>query len=212
MVIRYKTLSLIHFKFIFFILAQVSYAQSRIFLDEQIRFESSNEKTVAIYNLPLLYQLTKTSVSLECFRRTLRRITEKHAILRTCLRFDISSGNLIQYVQTNDIQDWFDFEISIIDNDNDLKMIFNDEITNRKHFDINHGRVFRCHVVRRRSSTIIDEDFLAIDDWIIFNFHHIAFDGESEQIFFDDLQQLYELEQKIQVKDQETTLQYIDCK
>lgn len=158
-------------------------------------------------------RLSKCSISIECFRRVLRRITEKHAILRTCLRFDTVSGNLIQYVQANNIQDWFGFGISFIDDDNDLKTIFNDEVTNRTHFDINEGRVFRCHIVRRRSSTMNDNDSLSVGDWIIFNFHHIAFDGESEQIFFDDLHEFYNNEQQqLQVNDENTILQYIDCK
>jgi hypothetical protein len=168
-----------------------------------MRFESSNENRVAIYNLPLLCRVSKCSVSIESLRRALRRITEKHAILRTCLRFDVVSGNLIQYVQANDIQDWFGFDISVIEDDNDLKTIFNDEITNRTHFDLNEGRVFRCHIVRRFSSAMNENEFLSVGDWIIFNFHHIAFDGESEQIFLDDLQECYGHEQQ---------LQYIDCK
>ena len=191
----------------FVVLAECSYAQCRIYLDEQMRFESSNKKSVAIYNLPFLYRLSERSLSIESLRQALRQITKKHSILRTCLRFDTIHGNLIQYVQN---KDWFELDVSIIDDDNHLKMIFNDEMTNRRHFDLNEGRVFRCHILRRRSSSVQNDDLLSVNDWIIFNFHHIAFDGESEQIFLDDLQQFYNDEQK--GNNQQTILQYIDCK
>ena len=193
-----------------FVLAEASFAQYRIYLDEQIRFECSNEKSIAIYNLPFLYRLSERSLSIESLRRSLRQITEKHSILRTCLRFDTINGNLIQYVRNNDIQDWFGLDVSVIEDDNDLQMIFNDEMTNRRHFHLNEGRVFRCHIVRRRSSDIDDKDLLSVNDWIIFNFHHIAFDGQSEQIFLDDLQQFYNDQQKS--NNQQIIFQYIDCK
>ncbi|UJR19788.1 hypothetical protein I4U23_022922 [Adineta vaga] len=188
--------------------AKVSFAQSRIFLDEQIRFQSWNEEMIAIYNLPLLCRLSKSSLSIEDLRQTLRQITAKHAILRTCVRLDPKTGHLSQYIQPNDIQDWFSFEISIIDDNNELKTIFNHEVINRKLFDIAFGRVFRCHIVRQRSSVVNATDLLSTDDWIIFNFHHIAFDGESERIFLDDFQQLYN--HKHQKQDNDKLLQYID--
>jgi NRPS condensation-like uncharacterized protein len=159
----------------------------------------------------LLCRLSEGSLSIECLQRALRQITRKHAILRTCLRFDPASGDLTQYIQPNDVQDWFGFDVSVIEDDNKLKTIFNDEVTNGTHFDLSQGRVFRCHTVCRRSSDTNDNGLLLVDDWIIFNFHHAAFDGESEQIFLDDLQKFYTHEQQLQVKDEQPTLQYIDC-
>jgi hypothetical protein len=193
------------------VLAEASFAQCRIVLDEQIRFHSSNENSIAIYNLPMLCQLSECSMSIECLRQGLRFLTGKHAILRTCLRFDPVNGNLTQYVQPNDVQDWFGFDVSVIQDDNKLKTIFNEEMTNRTHFDVSKGQVFRCHIVCRRSSTLNDDGFLLVGDWIIFNFHHVAFDGESEQIFLDDLQQFYTHEQQRQVNDDHAIPQYIDC-
>jgi NRPS condensation-like uncharacterized protein len=56
------------------------------------------------------------------------------------------------------------------------------------------------------------DDVLSTGDWIIFNFHHAAFDGESEQIFLDDLQEFYNHEQQLQLNNSQTALEYIDCK
>lgn len=192
-------------------LAEVSFAQSRIFLDEQIRFHSGDETAMAIYNLPLLCRLSECSLSIKRLRETLRLITEENAIFRTCLRFDTVSGNLSQSVQPNHVQDWFGFEVSVISDDKELETILNDEMINRKYFDLSEGRVFRCHVARRRSSASIDDDFLSVGDWIIFNFHHVAFDGESERIFLRNLQELYTHKHQLHVDDVQTKLQYIDC-
>ncbi|CAF4097549.1 unnamed protein product, partial [Adineta steineri] len=189
---------------------EASFAQSRIFLDEQIRFQSSNQKTTAIYNLPLLCRLSESTMSIEYLQQILRQITEKHAILRTNIRLDSTTGRLNQYIQPNNIHDWFSFHTSIIDDNSELNIILNDELTNRTYFDFNQGRVFRCHIVRQRSSIINHNDFLSAGDWIIFNFHHIAFDGESEQIFLDDFQQFYNYKQQVQINDEKTTLKYID--
>lgn len=197
---------------VFLILAQASFAQCRIVLDEMVRFNITDEKCLAIYNLPILCRLLQSSVSIESLRRSLRQMTAKHAILRTCLRFDSVDGNLSQYVQLNDIQDWFILNVSVIDDDNQVQTILNDEITNRNHFDWNQGRVFRCHVICRRSSTTHNIDTILAGDWIIFNFHHAAFDGESEQIFLDDLQEIYSHGERYSDNDDQTTMQYIDCK
>jgi NRPS condensation-like uncharacterized protein len=193
--------------------AEASFAQSRIVLDEQIRFHSSTEKVIAIYNLPLLYRLSAGSLSIEHLRHALRQITLKHSILRTSLQFDPISGNLTQRVHSNEVQDWFICHTSIIDDDDILQTIFKDEITNRAHFNLVQGQVSRCHIVRRRSSLVNDkDDVLSTGDWIIFNFHHAAFDGESEQIFLDDLQEFYNHEQQLQLNNSQTALEYIDCK
>ena len=151
-------------------------------------------------------------MSIERLRKTLRHITGKHAILRTSIQLDPASGALTQRVHSNDDEDRFGFEISVIDKRDELEAIFDDEATNRSHFDVDNGRVFRCHIVRPRRSIPNDNDLLSLDDWIIFNFHHIAFDGESEQIFLADFQHFYDQQQRIQKWPKQDTLQYIDCK
>ncbi|CAF0953029.1 unnamed protein product [Adineta steineri] len=191
---------------------EISFAQARIFIDEQIRFHSSDDNTIAIYNIPLIYRLSEGTISIKRLQRALRNITRKHAVLRTCLRMDPVHGNLIQYIQSNDKQDWFTFSKDIIQDDNMLATIFMNEWTNRSHFDLSQGRVSRCHILHyQRRSEKDDDNLLSIGDWIIFNFHHVAFDGESEQIFFNDLRNFYIDEQEQAVEDSEAALQYIDC-
>ncbi|CAF3436816.1 unnamed protein product, partial [Rotaria sp. Silwood2] len=76
-----------------------------------------------------------------------------------------------------------------------IEKILYDEETNPNLFDLNEGKVFRCHILRRSTST--DEDVLLISDIIIFSFHHIAFDGASIDIFFEDLQKAYSTDKSL---------------
>ncbi len=199
-----------------YFLADASFAESRIVLDEQIRLHQLTDNNVAIYVIPLLYRVSQGSLSIKRLRGSLQQITRKHAILRTAFRFDSVNGNLTQYIQPNNVREWFSFCTTNIDNEKDerlLQTILFEEMTNRMHFDLTQGEVCRCHIVRHRSSiNSDDDDILSIGDWIIFNFHHVAFDGESERIFLDELQKFYTHEQSLEANDEQTTLQYIDCK
>ena len=74
-------------------------------------------------------------------------------------------------------------------NQEDLNQILSDEEINGSIFNLTEGRVFRTHAIRR--STNLDEDLLMLFDLVVFNFHHVAFDGASIDTFFLDLQQTY---------------------
>ena len=160
--------------------------------------------------------MSQGSLSLKHLRAALQQVARKQAILRTAIRFDSDNGNLTQYIQPNNVREWFSFRTTNIDKEKDknmLQRIIFDEMTNRMHFDLIQGQVCRCHIVRHHSSNNTDDDdILTIDDWIIFNFHHVAFDGESVRIFFDELHKFYNHEQYPENNDEKTTLQYIDCK
>ena len=79
--------------------------------------------------------------------------------------------------------------ITQINDEQHMEDIIYDEETNASLFDLSEGRVFRSHILRRSNS--IDSDMLMIGDLIIFNFHHIAFDGSSIEIFLNDLYKAY---------------------
>ena len=184
---------------------EASFAQSRILLDEQIRMQRLSEKNLTVYNSPLLFRVSDNSLSIECLRQVLAKITEKHTILRTSLRFDSANGNLMQHIQSNN---QFTFSISSIEDKSSIETIFSDESNNRRHFNVEQGQVFRCRIVREQSSVLDenDSDLLCQGDWIIFNFHHAAFDGQSEEIFLNELQQFY----RNRESDQKLVVGYID--
>ena len=197
-------------------LADASFAQFRIVLDEQIRLHQLTDKNIAVYVIPLFYRVSQGSLSINRLRRALGQIAREHSILRTALRLDSVSGNLTQYIQPDNDREWFAFCTSSVNKEEDknfLQTILFEETTNRMHFDLTQGQVCRCHIVRHRSLVNSDDDdILSIGDWIIFNFHHVAVDGESERIFLDELQKFYSHEQSLEANGEQTTLKYIDCK
>src|ERR1700749_2422457 len=79
------------FMFFFtFILARASFAQERIFLDEQIRFSSKNNNIM--YVIPLIYRISSSSkdnhISLTRLHRAFQSVIIKHSILCTALYLD----------------------------------------------------------------------------------------------------------------------------
>ena len=154
-------------------------------MDERLRFDTSIDP-IATYHIPLVYELIRNSISLSRLKRALSSIIDKHKVLRTRLSFDENLGELQQ-----EILDCVSPHMIVtqMKSDDDLHKILYDEETNVNIFNLNEGKVFRCHVVRR--STSIDEDVVAVSDILVFNFHHIAFDGASIDIFFEDLERAY---------------------
>ncbi|CAF3036926.1 unnamed protein product [Rotaria sp. Silwood2] len=199
---------------LFLIHAEASFAQARIILDEQIRFHSSdNDAGIAIYYIPLFYQLSKGSLSIKRLRRALQQITKKHTSLRTSLGFDPIKGSLTQSIHPHDAQDWFTFSESTVNDVNTLKNIFMNDLTIKTNFDLAKGQVCHFHVVHHQLSTQSDnEDLLYVGDCILFTFHHAVFDGESVDIFINDLREAYTNEEKFSINNTKAALQYIDCK
>jgi hypothetical protein len=186
-----------------FVIGSLSFEQEAIWLDEQMRFRSG-EDGIAVYHIVFTFRILKTDGKSELvtsrLRSSLQLLIEKHASLRTCLQmFDDSHSDLRQRIlPSNSIE--VPIVESWIDNDNDLYDIVADEETNRSHFDLVRGHVFRSHVIRYRERN--DESV------ILFNFHHSIFDGTSEALFFNDLSQAYATGKLIDVSNEECT--YLD--
>ncbi|CAF1230887.1 unnamed protein product, partial [Rotaria sordida] len=159
--------------------AIASFAQERIFMDEMIRL-SSNDR---IYSIPFVYQVSHSGlVSIARFRRALDALVIKHDILRTSLLFNSTSGQLEEHVEffSNNIYTF------VVTNANDQ-----DNAQQMTLFDIEHGRVLHCQIIRNASQPSPD-DLLESKDFIVINIHHIAFDGASMSLFLHDLQLAYE--------------------
>ncbi len=146
--------------------------------------------SLAIYNVPLAFVTTAgASLSVSRLRRALTLLVGKHATLRTCLIGNSHDNTLQQYVLPFDPNVVLLVHVSRAKSAEEVQAILLDEETNRAHFDLPTGRVFRCHVIRRNDQE--NEDLLLPDDVLVFNFHHVAFDGLSEPIFAADLRQAY---------------------
>ena len=191
------------------ITAPASHAQSRIWLDERIRFHP-DQPFVAIYNMPFLYRLHSVhTLSITQLRQALQLIVTKHQSLRTSLIFDKEKNLLMQKItDSNDNNNRsFEFLESTFETDEQLNNSMHNEKRNFQLFDLGQGLVFRCHLVYYKQ--ISSKNLLCDKDALIFNFHHASFDFPSMDIFLDDLNQAYSTGQlKI---DDDTCLRYFDC-
>ena len=182
-----------------------SSAQQRLWMDEKVRFDQSTNEQISVYNELLIYTLlSNTSLSIHQLSQALSLIISKHPVLRTALFYE--QEQLIQKVSST-TPDLCEINITNLANDDHLNQILYDEETNRTLFSLEHGRVFRCHLLRF-SCNDNDRNHLEQGDMIVFNFHHVAIDGNSIPIFVDDLREALTA-QKLPY-DSENDISYLD--
>ncbi|CAF3873126.1 unnamed protein product [Adineta steineri] len=197
--------------------APVSYAQERIFLDEQIRFSSTNNNT-NIYVIPSIYRISSMNdhISISRLQHAFQSIIRKHQILRTALYLD-TNGTIIQHcLDTNAIiNDEKSSRFSIInlsDEEHEQNEIVKKILNQSDLFDLSIGHVINCHILRRdqlnHSFTHHNNDLLTKDDLILFTIHHACFDGASTSIFIRDLSLAYQSNDLLPIDD--NSLEYID--
>jgi NRPS condensation-like uncharacterized protein/aryl carrier-like protein len=214
-----KFLSLQSTIFYLFIVARASFAQERIFLDEQIRFASKTNNI--IYLIPHLYRITSSTnhISISRLCRALQAVIKRHDILRTGFHLD-ANGTIMQHCLdmtiTNDMKS---VEFSVInlshmndDDDHNIDKTINDIMNHPDLFNLSQGRVVHCHILRHcpaaHDVSCKNNDLLSKDDCILFCMHHSAFDGTSTSIFLRDLSLAYGTDCSLPVN--ECTFQYID--
>ncbi|UJR06583.1 hypothetical protein I4U23_010867, partial [Adineta vaga] len=193
--------------------APASYAQARIWLDEQLRFDPQNPQ-VAIYNMPFVYHLsTNNTISVKQLQHALDLTISKHLALHTAFIFDKDKNILMQRIIdiTTDQKTLFTFIESTYETQQQLNNIIHEEKRNPQLFNLTQGLVFRCHLVYYKH--ISSDHLLHHKDIIIFNFHHEAFDFPSMHIFLHDLNQVYttgELLSNNNNNDDEMNIRYLD--
>ncbi|CAF1565929.1 unnamed protein product, partial [Didymodactylos carnosus] len=195
-------------------IAVASYAQQRIWLHEKLYFQSS-DKFHSVYNLPIIFKIKCGKVSIQRLRMALLNIIYKYSVLRTSVKYNSNKNQLEQNIKsmsiplgtTRDADDYYQFQLSKIDQEDELKILLLNE-KKMKCFDIENGIVFRCHLIKyHKDDNNNDSDSLYHDDFIIFNYHHIVGDITSYKPFITALQNAYENCQNI---NDEIPLQYID--
>ena len=200
----------------YFIVARASFAQERIFLDEQIRFSSKTNHVM--YVIPLIYRLSSsTSNHLSIIRlcHAFQHVIKRHSVLRAALYFD-SNGTITQrYLDaaaiTDNIKPYRFSIINLVNDDRGIEKIINEILNQSDLFHLSEGHVINCQILRPyRSSHLAthDDDLLTSDDLILFTIHHAVFDGTSTSIFIRDLSLAYENNCSLSMND--NTLQYID--
>ncbi|CAF4237570.1 unnamed protein product, partial [Adineta steineri] len=126
--------------------APVSYAQERIYLDEQIRF-SSNKTMKNMYVVPLIYRMSSINdhISISRLERAFQSIIVKHNVLRTALYLDIN-GVIVQDCQDtsvpiNNIEAYRCSIVNIFDEDHGKNEIVRKILNQPDLFDLSKGHV-----------------------------------------------------------------------
>ncbi|CAF1331148.1 unnamed protein product [Adineta steineri] len=168
--------------------AIASFVQERIWYNENIRFSQSR---YAMFNVPYLLKVISGQITIRQLKLAISHIINKNSVLRTSLNYDSNDQCLKQTLKPMLIDDdqhplYYTFECTSILNKSELEVILFNEETNRTYFDLNKGVVFRCRIIQCSSAP--NNDLLSTNDYVIFNFHHIAFDGSCVALFFNDLQ------------------------
>ncbi|CAF1473510.1 unnamed protein product, partial [Adineta steineri] len=188
--------------------APASYAQTRIWFDERVRFDPDKSQ-FAIYNMPFLYRLDKGhTLSIQQLRQALELIVRKHQSFRTLLNFDAEKNSFMQQIVDSHGGNnrLYAFIENTYETQEQLNDIMHEERYNPQLFDLTRGLVFRCHIIYYRQ--ISSNHLLSHKDVIIFSFHHALFDFSSMNIFFHDFSQAYTTGQLSY--DDSTNLRYLD--
>jgi len=182
-----------------------SFAQQRIFLDEQVRFSSE----IAIYNELIVLQVVKGSLSINRLLIALRSVLQKHAVLRTSLIFNNEDNTLKQYV-TDKHETFTLVNEQTFNHEDELLDIIYQITVDPNLFDLYDGRVFHCQILRQKrlTSENSDNQYIGDSDVLAIAFHHAAYDRSSRQIFFNDMCIAYN--SNIIIKFDDELLQYID--
>ncbi|CAF4104094.1 unnamed protein product [Adineta steineri] len=183
----------------------VSYAQERIFLDEQVRFSDQ----IAIYNELLILRVTKGSLLVNCLLQALRCVLSIHKILRTSLAFNDENNILKQSITDKHLT----FTLAAdqtFKTETDLHNIISQININPNLFDLSSGRVFYCQILRQQMipDENYDREIITNSDVLVIGFHHTAADQSTVSIFLNDLCNTYN--SNMTWLDDEESLQYID--
>ncbi|CAF0996698.1 unnamed protein product [Adineta steineri] len=185
--------------------SMASFAQERIFLDEQIRFSNKH----IFYNNFVALRVTEGILSINRVLQALQLVLTKHEILRTSLVFNNDDSTLQQYVTDNHKTFTF-LDQQTFENDNELQNIIYQTVTNPDLFDLSSGRVFSCQVLQQQKTTheTVHTDFLEKSDILVLYFHHAAVDGTSIPILLNDFCNAYSNNMTVSLDEQ--SVQYID--
>jgi hypothetical protein len=193
-------------KFVLTFSGIASFAQERIFLDQQVRFSNK----VSIYNELMILRPVQGSLSMDRLLSALLFILGKHQVLRTSLAFNNENNTLRQSI--TDRHDTFTFtNEQIFQNDEELNHIIYQAIINPNLFDLSVGRVFYCQILRHQqllNQNNNNNELITDSDVFVVGFHHTVYDESSRAIFLKDLCIAYN-DDKIWSNDDES-LQYID--
>ncbi|CAF3913759.1 unnamed protein product, partial [Adineta steineri] len=157
--------------------AIASSAQQRIYMHENLYFSASH---LSIYNIIVPLQIKRGAVSIEHIRLSLVSMIQQYTVLRTAIRFNPMNNQIEQNILplADEIYS-FQHSRGVCTSEQLDRLLTNESIG--KYFDVEKGKVLRCHVVQRSPEN--HDDLLYEGDLIIFVIHHVAFDLSSSKPF-----------------------------
>ncbi|CAF4095456.1 unnamed protein product, partial [Adineta steineri] len=206
---------------LYIIQARASFAQERIYLDEQIRFSTKKTTMNNMYVISFLYRVSSMNdhISITRLHHAFQSVIAKHNTLRTALFVD-TNGHIMQHCLDANIilEDHSKSrELTVVNIRNGDRRRMNEiieEILNQSDlFELSKGHVIRCHILRhcdysQDSISYENDDLLSENDYILISIHHAMFDGASTSIFLRDLSLAYQSSESLSMDD--NSLEYID--
>ncbi|CAF1408209.1 unnamed protein product [Adineta steineri] len=185
--------------------SMASFAQERIFLDEQIRFSNKH----ILYKNFVVLRVAEGVLSINRVLQALQLVLKKHEVLRTSLVFNNDDSTLQQYVTDNHNTVTF-LDQQTFESDNELQNIIYRTVINPDLFDLSSGRVFSCQILQRQKTTheTAHTDFLEKCDVLVLYFHHAAVDGTSIPILLNDFYNAFRNNMTVSLDEQ--SVKYID--
>ncbi|CAF1493623.1 unnamed protein product [Adineta ricciae] len=195
-----------------------SYAQERIWLDEQMRFKNSQNQTVnreiyttTAYNVLSLFKTDRKCgpISIKRLLHALNLVIEKHTPLRTRFQYDGEINCLKQSFVSSE-EDFYTLQLIEIckrNVDEEIERLL-DEYMQRQWFNLEDGILVKCCLIRTDQpwQQCDLNDLFTHDLYILCIFHHITFDHFSINIFLNDFKKAYQTETHLDP----LPLQYID--
>ena len=153
----------------------LSFAQERFWVGRQL--EAS---TVAPATIPMLARF-EGALDLVCLRRALREIVDRHEVLRTS--FEEGAEGAVQIVHPEIAIAFPAVDLAALPPAAKLAEIRKwSAFDRRRHFDYERAPLFRLTLFRSAET----------DNVLLFNIHHIAFDGWSRSVLLGELSALYD--------------------
>jgi len=151
----------------------MSRAQERLWVIEQMALDG------ALYTIPTAVRI-HGRLDVDALREALSALMQRHEVLRTVFR--VESGRVVQQVLDGPenpmaLHDWSEWD------DAEQRARLNRLLTEEagQGFDLANGPVIRVRVIRLAREQHV----------LVVTVHHIAFDGFSDAIFWNELAQLY---------------------
>ncbi|MGP4972009.1 condensation domain-containing protein, partial [Psychrobacter aquimaris] len=143
------------------------------FVQEQLYFVEQMESFKGLYNIPLLFKLSK-QCDLERLEQAINLVVQRNPILQM-VYLQNNEGELYQEIVNQKINIKFDR----VSNFEDLKRIISLEV--RYKFDLSNEISLRINCFLLNTAR-----------YILINWHHISFDGWSQELFIRELANAYE--------------------